>query len=175
MGSRPIKAQMIDEIKEDICSSSVAIVTDYRGLTVEEITTLRRSLQEKGAEYTVVKNTLAKIAIKDTKFEGLSQFLEGPTAMVLGKKDQVGPAKALTQFMKKAKKVTIRGGVLDGSVLTETNVKQLADMPSIEELYAKMLGSLNAPASGIVTCTSGVARALVVCIDQIRKQKEEQQ
>jgi len=175
MGNQAVKAQKIDEIKDEICNSSVAIVTDYRGLTVAEITALRRELIQKDAKYTVVKNTLAKRAIKETQHENLSDFLTGPTAIVLGGKDQVGPAKVLTQFMKKAKKVTIRGGYLDGKLLTEGQVKQLADMPSIEELYAKMLGSINAPASGLVTCTSGVARALVIAMDQIRKQKEAQQ
>lgn len=174
MGSKPVKEKMINELKEEITNASVAIVTDYRGLTVEEITTLRRGLQEKDAEYTVMKNTLAKIAVRDTKYEPLSQFLVGPTAVILGHTDQVGPVKVLTQFMKKAKKVTIKGGMLDSSVLNEDSVKQLSDMPSKEELIARMLGSINSPATGIVSCVNGVARNLVVCMDQIRKQKESQ-
>ena len=83
----------INEIKENITGSCVAIATDYRGLTVEEITTLRRGLQEKGAEYTVVKNTLAKIAVQETEYEGLSEYFTGPTALVLATDDPVGPAK----------------------------------------------------------------------------------
>jgi large subunit ribosomal protein L10 len=172
--TREQKANKIDKIKEEICKSSVAIVTDYRGLTVEEITALRRSLQEVDAEYSVVKNTLADIAVKDTNYEALQGFLTGPTALVLGRKDQVAPAKVLTQFIKKAKKVSIKGGVLDGSVLNEDQVKQLADIPSIEELYAKMLGSINSPATGIATCINNVMRNMVVCIDEVRKQKEAQ-
>lgn len=175
MGSKPVKAKMIEEIKDEICSSSVAIATDYRGLTVGEITTLRRGLQETQADYTVVKNTLARLAVKDTDYEGLSEFLVGPTALVLAHEDQVGPAKVLSQFIKKAKKVSIKGGLMDGKVLSEEDVKQLAELPSIEELYAKMLGSINSPATGLVTCINGVARALVVCIDQIREQKEKAQ
>ena len=175
MGSKAVKAKQIEEIKKEICGSSVAIATDYRGLTVEEITTLRRGLQEKGAEYTVVKNTLAKLAVKDTEQEGLSEFLTGPTALVLSHEDQVGPAKVLTQFMKKAKKVTIKGGLMEGKVLSEDDVKQLAEVPSIEELYAKMLGCINSPATGLTQCVSGVARALVICMDKVREQKEKAQ
>ncbi|MEW5821302.1 MAG: 50S ribosomal protein L10 [Cyanobacteriota bacterium] len=172
MGSKPVKAKKIEEIKEEITRSSVAIATDYRGLTVEEITRLRRSLQDNDAEYTVVKNTLAIRAVKDTDYEGLTEFFVGPTALVLAHNDQVGPAKALSEFMKKAKKVSIKGGMMDGKVLSEDDVKQLADLPSIEELYAKMLGSINSPATGLVSCINGVARNLVVCLDQIREQKE---
>jgi large subunit ribosomal protein L10 len=174
MANKAVKAQTIDEIKDEICRSSVAIVTDYRGLTVEEITTLRRSLQETEAEYTVVKNTLAILAVKDTEFEPLTEFFKGPTALVLGRQDQVAPAKTLTQFMKKAKKVTIKGGVLNGQSLSEDQVKQLADLPSKEELLAQIMGSINAPATGIASCVHNLMRNLVVCVDEVRKQKEAQ-
>ncbi|MGD9579766.1 MAG: 50S ribosomal protein L10 [Vampirovibrionia bacterium] len=172
MGSKPAKVETINEIKENIRGSSVAIATDYRGLSVEEITTLRRGLQEKGAEYTVVKNTLAKIAIKETEYEGLSEYLVGPTALVLATDDPVGPAKVVTQFLKKAKKGSVKGGLMDGKPLTEKEIVQLSEIPSKEELYAKLLGSINSPATGLTTCINGVARALVSCIDQIREQKE---
>lgn len=172
MANKPEKASKIQEIKDEICRASVAIVTDYRGLTVQEITTLRRGLQETDAEYTVVKNTLAILAVKDTEFEPLSELFKGPTALVLGHSDQVGPAKVLSQFMKKAKKVTIRGGFMQGTLLNEDQVKQLADIPSREELLSKIMGGLNAPASGIANCVNSVMRNLVVCIDQVREQKE---
>lgn len=173
MGNNAVKASKIDEIKDCIAKSSVAIATDYRGLTVQEITTLRRGLQEKGAEYTVVKNTLARIAVQDTDYEGLQEFLKGPTALVLAGEDPVSPAKVLSEFIKKAKKSSIKGGIMEGKVLQESDVKDLANLPSREELYAKMLGSINSPATGIAMCINAVARNMVVCIDQIRKQKEE--
>lgn len=175
MGSKPAKVEKINEIKENISGSSVAIATDYRGLTVEEITTLRRGLQEKGAEYTVVKNTLARIAVKETEFEGLSKYFIGPTALVLATNDPVGPAKVVTEFLKKAKKGSVKGGLMDGRALSEKEVLQLADVPSKEELYAKMLCSMNSPATGIAVCLNGVAKALACCIDQIREQKEKAQ
>ena len=173
--SREAKAKAIDTLKKEICDSSVAIVTDYRGFTVAEITDLRRKLQEKNAEYVVTKNTLTKIAIKDTDFEDLTDFLKGPTAIVLGKSDQVEPAKILQAFIKKAKKGTIKGGLIDGTQLDVEGVSKLADTPSREELYAKMLGSINSPARGIACCVNGVAENLVRALEAVRKQKEEAQ
>jgi large subunit ribosomal protein L10 len=178
MATRAFKNQKVQEISDSISKAKVTIVTDYRGLTVAEITDLRRQLQKEGAEYSVVKNTLAKLAIKDTQYSGLSKFLEGPSAVVFGYKDQVAPAKTLTQFIKKAKKgavtVELKGGMLEGKVLEPTEIKQLAELPSKEELYAKMLGSINSPAQGIVSVINGVTRSLVIAMEEVRKQKEAQ-
>jgi large subunit ribosomal protein L10 len=174
MATKAFKDEKIQERSKSISNAKVAIVTDYRGLTVAEITDLRRQLQNEQADYTVVKNTLAKLAIKDTPYEGLADLLKGPSAVVLGFNDQAAPAKVLTQFIKKAKKPSLepRGGVLDGKVLTNKEVQMLADLPSRDELYAKMLGSINSPASGLVNTINGVARALVIAMDGVRKQKE---
>jgi len=174
MATKAFKNEKIQEIKETVSKAKVAIVTDYRGLSVAEITDLRRQLQKESADYTVVKNTLAKIAIKDTVFENLTDLLEGPTAVAFGFKDQVAPAKVLTQFIKKSKKSEIKGGVLDGKVLTAKEVQQLSELPSKEELYAKILGSINSPASGIVNAVNGVARSLVYAMEQVRQKKEAQ-
>lgn len=172
MATKAFKNDKIQAVKESILKAKVAIVTDYRGMTVEEITTLRRQLQKEGADYTVAKNTLAKIAIKDTPFEPLAEYLEGPTAIAFGFSDEVAPAKVLTQFIKKAKKGEIRGGALDGKALNVSEVKRLAELPSKEELIAKILGSINAPASGLVNTVNGVARALTIAMEEVRKQKE---
>ncbi|OGH98764.1 MAG: 50S ribosomal protein L10 [Candidatus Melainabacteria bacterium RIFOXYA12_FULL_32_12] len=177
MATKAFKNEKIQELSDSIAKSKVAIVTDYRGLTVAEITDLRRQLQKEGAEYTVVKNTLTKIAIKDTPYDGLENFLEGPSAVVFGFQDQVAPAKILTQFIKKAKKVDLKlkGGVLEGKILSPEEIRQLSELPSKEELYAKILGSVNSPASGLVNVINGVARALVIAMEEVRKQKEAQQ
>lgn len=172
MATKAFKNEKIQQFKEIISNAKVAIVVDYRGLTVAEITDLRRLLQKENSDCTVTKNTLAKIAILDTPFANLSELLAGPSALVLGFEDQVAPAKILTQFIKKAKKVEIKGGSLDGSLLTANDVRKLADMPSKEELLAKMLGSINAPAQGILNVVNGVPKALVIAMDAIRKQKE---
>jgi len=172
MATKAFKNEKIEAIKETMAKAKVAIVTDYRGLSVAEITALRRELQKEQSDFSVVKNTLAKIAVKDTNFAALDELLEGPTALAVGFGDQVAPAKILTAFIKKAKKSEIKGAVLDGRVFSAKDVAKLAELPSKEELYAKMLGSINSPATGLVNTVSGVARALVTAMDAVRKQKE---
>lgn len=172
MATKAFKKEKVDAISEIISKAKVAIVSDYKGLTVAEITDLRRKLQQEKGDYTVIKNTLAKIAIKGTPFEPLEDFLTGSSALAVGFEDQVSPAKILTKFIKEKKKTEIKGGVLDGKALNANEVKELANIPSREELYAKMLGSMNSHATGLVMTVSGVARALVTAMDAIRKQKE---
>lgn len=174
MATKAFKNEKIQEINESISKAKVAIVTDFRGLSVAEITDLRRQLQKEGSDYTVVKNTLIKRAIKDTPYEGLEGFLEGPSAVAFGFNDEVSPAKVLTQYIKKAKKteLKLKGGALSGKVLSLNEVQQLSELPSKEELYAKMLGSINSPAHGMVNVINGVPRALVIAMEEVRKQKE---
>ncbi|MFH0702457.1 MAG: 50S ribosomal protein L10 [bacterium] len=174
MATKAFKNEKIKEIKDSISNAKVAIITDYRGLKVSEITSLRRSLQKENACYTVVKNTLAKIAIKDTSYEALEGLFEGPTALTFGYGDQIAPAKIITQFIKKAKKsqLQIKGGVLDGNLLSLKDVQMLSELPSKEELYAKMLGSISSPAYGMVNVLSGLMRSLVIAMEEVRKQKE---
>lgn len=174
MATKAFKEEKIKTISEVVSKAKVAIVSDYKGLTVAEITDLRRRLQEEKGDFAVVKNTLTKIAIKGTGFENLEEFLTGPSAIAVGFEDQVSPAKVLAKFIKEKKKTQIKGGVLDGKALSAEEVKQLSEIPSREELYAKMLGSINSPAQGIVNTVNGVARALVIAMDGVRKQKEAQ-
>jgi large subunit ribosomal protein L10 len=172
MATKAQKNDKIVEIKETIANAKVAIVADYRGLSVAKITDLRRRLQAEQGELTVVKNTLAIKAIEGTKYEALTEFLKGPTAIAFGYADEVSPARILAKFAKENDKVKLRGGVLDGKALSESAVDALAKLPSKEELYAKMLGSINSPATGIVGCVQGVMRGLVIAMDGVRKQKE---
>lgn len=173
MATKAFKTEKISEIKDSISKAKVAIVSDYRGLTVAEITELRRKLQEEKGDLKVVKNTLTKIAIEGTAFENLGEFLKGPSAIAFGFGDEVAPAKIITKFIKEKKKTEIKGGVIDGKAINVDEVKQLSSIPSREELYAKMLGSINSPASGIVGCINGVMSSLVRAIDEVRKQKAE--
>lgn len=172
MATKAFKQVKIQEIKETALKAKVAIVSDYRGLTVEDITDLRRKLQQENGDYTVIKNTLAKIAFKGTDFEGIDEHLKGPSAIAFGFGDQVSPAKVLTKFIKEKKKTEIRGGMLDGKVLSVEQVRELSNLPSKEELLAKILGGLNSPATGLANTVTGVMRALVRAIDEVRKQKE---
>lgn len=172
MATKAFKNEKIEALKETVAKAKVAIVTDYRGLSVAEITNLRRALQKEGGDFTVVKNTLAKIAVKDTVFEPITEILQGSTAIAFGFDDEVSPAKVVSKFIKEAKKTEIIGGALDGKLLSAKEVDALSKLPSKEELYAKMLGCINSPASGIANCVNGVMRSLVIATEAVRKQKE---
>ncbi len=171
MSTKAFKEDKISLIKEKIDKAQVAIVTEYKGYTVEEITNLRRSLQKEGGDYMVTKNTLAKLAIKGTPYEVLSEILKGPIAIAFGFNDQVAPAKALSKFIKDTKKGEILAAAMDGKLMTAAEAKALATLPSKEEIYAKMLGCLNSPASGIVGGINGVMSALVRAVAAVRDQK----
>ena len=172
MSTKAFKDDKIKLIKEKIDKAQVAIVTEYKGLSVEEITKLRRALQKDGGDYMVTKNTLAKIAIKGTPYEVLADSLKGPIAIAFGFEDQVAPAKALSKFIKETKKGEILGAALDGQLLSAAEAKALANIPSREEIYAKMLGCINSPASHIVGGINGVMSALVRAIAAVRDQKQ---
>ena len=171
MATKAFKSNKIEEIKAKMKDAQVAIVTEYRGLCVEEIQKLRRQLQQQGGDYMVTKNTLAKIAVKGTNFEVLADVFKGPIAIAVGFQDQVSPAKIVSEFIKKVKKGEIVAAALDGKLLSADETKALANLPSKEELFAKMLGCINSPASGIANSTNAVLTSLVRAMDAVREQK----
>lgn len=171
MATKAFKSEKIDAIKAKIEKAQVAVITEYAGLTVEDITKLRREIQKGGGDYMVTKNTLAKIAIKGTEYEALAEKMTGPIALAFGFEDPVSPAKAVVKFIKESKKGAIVGAVLDGKLMTEAETKALAELPSKEELYAKMLGSINSPASGIVGSINAVMAQLTRAMAAVRDQK----
>lgn len=171
MATKAFKEQKINHIKENVEKAKVAIVTNYKGLSVDEITELRRALQKEGADYTVTKNTLAKIAFKGTQYEVLSDVMKESTAVAFGFNDEVSPAKVLAKFIKDKKKCEIIAGALDGQLLNASEVEALAKTPSREELYAKMLGCVNSPVTGIAGAMNAVMSSLVRAIDAVAKQK----
>ena len=171
MSTKAFKQEKIEAMKENFAKAKVAVVTEYRGMTVEEITKLRRALQKENSDYMVTKNTLAKVAAKGTQFEVLEEVLKGPVAIAFGYADEVAPAKVLKKFIKEAKKGQIIAAALDGKLLDAKETAVLADLPSKEELYAKMLGSINSPASGLVYGINGVMAALTRAVAAVRDQK----
>ena len=171
MATKAFKSEKIDAIKSKIEKAQVALITEYKGYTVEEITNLRRELQKQGGDYMVTKNTLTKVAIKGTEYEAMADLMKGPIAIAFGFEDQVSPAKVVSKFIKDSKKGEILGAVLEGNLLSASDAKALANLPSKEELYAKMLGSINSPASGIVGCVNGVMASLTRAIAAVRDQK----
>ena len=171
MATKAFKQDKIEMLKEKASKAKVAVVTEYRGYSVEEITKLRRALQKENGDYTVTKNTLAKIAFKDTDFAVLESVLTGPTAVAFGYEDEVSPAKVLSKFIKETKKGEIIAAALDGKLLSAEEAKKLAELPSKEELYAKILGSINSPASGIANSMSAVMSQLTRAMAAVRDQK----
>ena len=171
MATKAFKSEKIDEIKAKLEKAQVAIVTEYKGLSVEEITNLRRALQKDGGDYMVTKNTLAKIAVKGTDFEVLTETFKGPIALAFGFEDQVSPAKAVAKFIKDTKKGVILGAALDGKLLSADETEALAKLPSKEELIAKILGSINSPASGIANSVNAVMAQLTRAMAAVRDQK----
>ena len=171
MSTKAFKSEKISQMKEKIEKAKVAIVTDYKGLSVEEITKLRRLIQKEDADYMVTKNTLAKIAIKGTEYEVLADSLTGPVAIAFGFDDQVAPAKALAKFIKETKKGEILAAAMDGKLLSASEAKALATLPSKQEIYAKMLGCINSPASGIANSINAVMSSLTRAMAAVRDQK----
>lgn len=168
MSTKAFKEEKIESIKEKLSRAQVAIVTEYKGLSVDEITKLRRGLQKEDGDYTVTKNTLAKIALKGSNYEILADSFKGPIALALGFNDQVSPAKVLTKFISEVKKGEIIAAALDGKLLSAEETKALAKLPSREEIYAKMLGCVNSPASGIANSVNGVLTKLVRTLDAVK-------
>ena len=171
MSTKAFKQDKVSQIKENIDKASVAIVTEYKGYSVEEITNLRRALQKEDGDYMVTKNTLARLAVKDTPYEVLTETFKGPIAIAFGFGDQVAPAKVLSKFIKDAKKGEIVAAALDGKLLSAEEAKALATIPSKEEIYAKMLGCVNSPATGIVGSINAVMASLTRAVAAVRDQK----
>ncbi|MDK2821751.1 MAG: large subunit ribosomal protein [Clostridia bacterium] len=170
---REAKAQIVAELKNKLDKSIVSILTDYRGLDVAEMTKLRRKLREAGVEFKVVKNTLTKRAAHELGFEELDSYLEGPTAIAFSETDPVAPAKILNEVTRDNKTFKIKAGILEGNFIDTDKIKALADLPSREELLAKLAGGFQAPISGLVNVLAGNLRNLVYVLEAIRKKKEE--
>lgn len=167
--ARPDKVTAVEEIADRFRGSSASVVTEYRGLTMSQLTTLRRSLGD-GAVYRVAKNTLVKRAAEDAGVEGLEQLLVGPTAIAFITGEPVDAAKALRDFAKTNQGLVIKGGFMDGRALTVTEVNQLADLESREVLLSKLAGAMKgtmAKAAGLFAApASQVARLAQALADK---------
>ena len=144
------KKEIVAGLVETLKSAQAGVLVDYRGLTVEEDTNLRRKLREAGVEYKVVKNTITRFAAKEVGLDGLDEQLNGPTSLAISKDDPVAPAKVIADFAKENECLKIKAGFLDGNVISLDEVKTLANTPSRDTLIAKIMGSLNAPISNLV-------------------------
>lgn len=166
------KKAQVAEIIEALKGATTGVLVDYRGLTVEEDTKLRNDLRAAGVKYFVVKNTLLRLAAKETGLEELDSILHGPTALAISE-DAVAPAKVIADFAKENEKFEIKSGFMDGKVLSMDEIKTLAKTPSKETLIAKMMGSLNSPISGLARLLSTIAEGGVEIQDLIAKKAGE--
>ena len=167
---RPEKVAVVQEVRERLGAADAAILTEYRGLKVSELATLRRALREAGGEYRIYKNTLARLAVRDLGMVELEALLEGPTAIAFIRGDPVGVAKALRDFGRTNPNLVVKGGLLGPRVLTERDAAALADIPPREVLLARLAGALAAPltqmAGLLQTLPRNLAYGLKALIDQ---------
>jgi large subunit ribosomal protein L10 len=154
------KAEAIDEIADSLQRAQLAVLTDYRGLRVGDLQTLRSTLRPFGAEFHIAKNTLTRIAAERIGIEGLEPLLEGPLALLLAFDDVVGPSKAITDFARTSRILTVKAGVLNNRVIAAGDIEALASMPSREVLYGKLLGMMASPMARTVGVLSGPSRSL---------------
>lgn len=172
MKSRETKAQDLAALTDSLANSTSAMVVSFTGLTVTKDQEFRNSLREAGAEYQVVKNTLARIAVKGTQFEDATEHFKGVTAIAWTKNDPVVLSKAISKFMKENADIyTFKTGVVDGKLVDLAQLTTIANLPSKEELISKLLYVLNAQAQRIVTVINAVPRDLAVVIKQIGEQE----
>ena len=157
MAKVEIKAPIIDEIKGYVDKASAAVLVDYRGLTVEEDTRLRKALREAGVVYKVYKNTYLKRAFEGSVFTELNQHLEGPTAIAFGIDDATAPARVLAEFAKKAPKLEFKGGVVEGVYYDVKGLEKVAQIPSRDVLISKLLGSLQSPIANLARVIKQIA------------------
>lgn len=166
------KEAAVQELRNRLAESQNLFLTDFAGLTVEEITKLRGELRKDGSTYAVVKNTLFKIAAGEEIATALDEYLAGPTGIVFAGADPVAPAKAIKQFADDSKKLGIKAAFVDGKFVDKKQVETLAALPSKVELLARLVGSLASPMRGLVTVLSGNQSGLVRVLNAIREQKE---
>ncbi len=155
------KEEAVKNLAEDLKTSNLILLVDYRGITVEDATKLRKEVRETNAEYRVIKNNIIKRALNANGESGLDELLEGPTALITSKEDYLAPAKAIYNFTKKNDFYKIKGGIIEGKVMTAEEIITLAKLPSRQELLAKLAGAL-----------LGNITKLAATLEAVRVQKE---
>lgn len=157
MAKVELKKPVVEEISAAVKDAQSVVLVDYRGLTVEQDTELRRQLRDAGVTYKVYKNTMMNFAFKGTDFEALAPFLEGPSAAAISTTDATAPARVLAKFAATADKLEIKAGVVEGTLYDANGMKAIATIPSREELLSKLLGSIQSPITNFARCMNQLA------------------
>jgi large subunit ribosomal protein L10 len=170
--NRENKAKKVDELKGTFAKAKFAVVADYRGLKVNEFEQLRVSLREQGGEIQVAKNTLLRLAVQDTDFEGLTQDFAGTTAVAFSFDDPVGSAKALADFTKDNAALVVRSAVFEGKMLSSDDIVALSKLPTKDQLLGQLCSVLNAVPTKLVRTLNAAPSNLVYALQAIKDQKE---
>ena len=157
MAKIEIKQPIVEEISAGIKDAQSVVLVDYRGLTVEEDTELRKQLRAAGVVYKVYKNTMMNFAFKGTDFEGLAPYLNGPSAMAYSTNDATAPARVLAEFAKNAKALEIKAGVVEGNVYDAKGMAAIASIPSRDVLISRLLGSMQSPMANFARVINQIA------------------
>ncbi|MFZ5564443.1 MAG: 50S ribosomal protein L10 [Thermodesulfobacteriota bacterium] len=165
------KKALVEELRGSFQKAAVLILTEYQGMTVEQVNELRRKLKEIHVEYRVVKNTLLRLASQETPMAPAADYFKGSTAIALGYGDPVAVAKVLTEFAKTNEKLTVKAGVMGGRLMDTSKIVALSKLPSREELLAKLLGTMNAVPTSFVRVLNGIPAKLVYALSAIKDQK----
>mgnify|MGYP003793131679 CR=1 FL=1 len=169
------KSNTVENLKERLAGAKAIILVDYKGINVEQVNKLRNLFKEAKVDYLVQKNTLIKIALNELGINDLDVYLQGPTAVAISKDDEVTPAKVLVKFVKDvmedANFPKFKGGLISGKVMNQSELQKIAQLPSREELLARIMGSMQAPLSNFVNVSQGIIRKFVYAIDALAKQK----
>ena len=169
-----VKVEMVEELHDMFSRAKSAVVANYQGIDAEGITALRVHMRNRSVDFRVVKNTLARRAVKDTSLEVLSEDFKGPISILVGFEDAVAPAKALADFAKSgaAKSPEVICGVVEGKKVSPGEVQALAELPSREELISQMLSVFQGPTTNFAGVFSSLLRKLVGTLDAVREKKE---
>ncbi len=167
------KKEVVAKLRDELDGVTNVFLCNFKGLTVETDTQLRRQMRESGSSYTVIKNTLLKLAFEGSDFSQIDDHLSGNTALAHNREDVIGLAKLIRDFAKKNQAFQFKAGVVEGKVIDLNGLETLAETPPKEVLISRMMYMLNYPVQGLATALSGMTRNIVVALDQIRQQKEQ--
>jgi large subunit ribosomal protein L10 len=151
------KKAVVDELVQKLKEAKSIVLADYRGLTVDQDTKLRKALREADVEYKVIKNSIINFAVKDSDLEGLGKYLAGPTAIAISTTDPVAPSKIIAKYAKDYDKLEIKGGMVEGNIIDVDGVNELASTPSREELLGRLMGSLQGSLYGLAIALNAIA------------------